>query len=143
MEPPVPHYPMYQPVQPTIENIKPPSPIKAIQPVKKSPSPPPASPTRYQTETFHQPSSRNNTPLNRRAVRLDLFTPPPPPIIKSERIRSTPVIVEEYAVPKKVISYRAVPGMTTRELENYDMDNSEAPIYVKSPKNQTVTYRVS
>jgi hypothetical protein len=158
----VPQYPIEQPIQP-IQPIqppqavtKPPSPKKPISPIKISPTPP-ISPTRYETELFPPPSSRdrslNSTP--RRPVRIDLVTPSPP-TLKPQRIRSGKMIVEEfddydeqyrvptvYSVPRKVISYRTVPGMTTRELENDEVVDSREDIYFESPPVETVTYRTS
>jgi len=125
------------------------------------------SPNRYEVESFQPPTSplpkKNMNASPRRPVRIDLITPAPapartpsPPTLDPQRVRSGKVVVEEfddydeyyrvptvYSVPRKVISYRTVPGPTTRELENDLMNNVEEPIYVKSPELQTVTYRVS
>jgi hypothetical protein len=48
-----------------------------------------------------------------------------------------------YSVPRKVISYRTVPGMTTRELENDEVVDSREDLYFESPPVETVTYRTS
>jgi hypothetical protein len=142
--------------------IPPMSPKKPVSPVKTS-STPPISPNRYETEIFHTPSppppppsqNRNKNVSPRRPIRTVVIKPPPPKV-EPQRIRPSRLIVEEYydydehfrvpsayVAPKKVISYRTVPGMTTRELENEEMDNIGKPVYVRSPPAQTVTYRVS
>jgi hypothetical protein len=147
-----------QPIEQVQPITKPPSPKKPITPVKKSPTPSP-SPTRYETETFPLPSSRNirSNISSRRPIRTDLITPTPtPPKIEPQRIQSAQMIVEEYdthndyyrvpsvyTVPKKVISYRTAPGLTTRELENDKIDETGRPVYIQSRDAQTVTYRNS
>ncbi len=157
---PAPQYPINEPIQsiePIREIIKPPSPKKPITPVKISPPPPPPpiSPNRYETESFYTPPSRNKNISPRRPIRTDLITPLPA-TLQPQRVRPGKVVVEEYddydeyyrvpsvyTVPEKVISYRTAPGMTTRELENAEMNNSGKPVYVKSGQVQTVTYRTS
>ena len=156
VNPPTPQYsmaPTIQLVPPIIEVTKPPSP-KKVSPIPL----PPVSPNRYETELFHTPESRsrskNTTP--RRPVRLELASSPSPPTLEPRKIRSGQMIVEEfddydeyyraptvYSVPQKVISYRKVPGMTTRERQNSQMDDSDKVIYTESPRKQTVTYRAS
>ncbi|CAF2756603.1 unnamed protein product [Rotaria sp. Silwood2] len=146
-----------QPVQ-SIEQIKetakPPSPKKPTTPIKTSPNPSISS-DRYETESFHLPSSRskksNITP--RKPIRTDMITPRPSNI-KPQRIQPGEVIVEKhdnydeyyqlpnsYTIPKKVISYRKAPGLTTREIENNEIGATRESVYLRSPKNQTVTYR--
>jgi hypothetical protein len=148
---PVPPYQPLEPITPRKEISKPKS------PVKNSPVPP-ISPNRYDPEAFRPSGSRNkNTaPASRRPLRLDEITPSPP-TLEPRRVRPGRVVAEEfdaydeyyrvpsvYSVPKKVISYRTtVPGMTTRELENDQMDRLGKSTYVESPPLQTITYRTS
>jgi len=150
--------PAYQPIQYFQAIEEPPnpvvSPIKIVSPPPPPPQqqpPAPTSPTRYETESFHPPSRNKNT-TPRRPVRLDNITPIPTTFEPPPR-RPSKVVVEEYddyneeyrvpgtaIVPEQVVSYRSVPGRTTREIQNERMDDST---YVQSPSVQTVTYRVS
>jgi len=150
-----------KPTSPVKTSYNPPiSPRKPVSPVK-TPFTPPISPNRYETEIFKTPSpppppqNRNKNVSPRRPIHTVVIKPPPP-TVELQRIRPSKFVVEEYddydehyrvpsayVVPKKVVSYRTVPGMTTRELENEEIDHTGQPVYVKSPLAQTVTYRVS
>ncbi|CAF3695448.1 unnamed protein product, partial [Adineta steineri] len=46
-----------------------------------------------------------------------------------------------YPGASKQVAYRVATGKTTRELENEEIDDSGAPIFVQTPRLQTVTYR--
>ncbi|CAF3697000.1 unnamed protein product [Rotaria sp. Silwood1] len=145
------------PIQPTeqIKEItKPSSPKKPTTPVKTSPKPSITS-DRYETESFRLPSSQNKKSniSPRKPIRTDMITPIPSNI-KSERIQPGQVIVEKhdnydeyyqlpnaYTIPKKIISYRNAPGLTTREIENDAIGETRESVYLRSPKKQTVTYR--
>jgi hypothetical protein len=154
---PVKHSPVppYQPVEPIITRKEVPKPKS---PVKHSPVPPITS-NRYEPEPFRPPPvsrNRNTNTTPRRPLRLDEITPSPP-TLEPRRVKPSQVVIEEYdaydeyyrvpsvySVPQKVVSYRtAVPGRTTREMENEHMDRSGKNNYVDSPQLQTITYRTT
>jgi hypothetical protein len=149
----VPQNPDERPIK---EITKPPSPKKPVSPVKPTRSPPISS-DRYETESFQLPASRDrdNNVSPRRPVRLDLI-PTTPLKLQPERVRSGRMVVEEYddyeehyrvpsvySVPQKVISYRSVPGMTTREIQNDEIEDPESTVHTQTPPVQTITYRTS
>jgi hypothetical protein len=134
---------------------QPSSPKKITQPRKPfSPPKPIQSSPRYESDTFQPPPSR--TPMSnasvRRPIRTDLI-PNIPVGIPPQRSRSRRVIIEEYddhddypvsyvnPVPQKVISYQEVPGMTTREMENYQLSKVRRIVRVRSPPIRTIIYR--
>ncbi len=157
-----------KPMRDTSVYNKPSTKKKFIQPKKpspptpqpKKPSPPTPQPiqpsSRYEANSFRSSSSssRNqiNNALQRRPIRIDLI-PKTSFGIPPQRNRSRPIVVEEYDeeddypvsyvehVPKKVISYREVSGMTTREWENYQMSKAQRIVRIRSPPVETIIYR--
>jgi len=150
-----------KPMKDTSIYNKPPTQKKTIQPKKpslpppKTPSPPIPkpiqSPTRYESDPFQSPPSRTqvNSVSPRRPVRTDVI-PKTPFGIPPQRTRPRLIVVEEYEnypvthikhIPKKIISYQPVTGMTTRELENYQMSRRRRVVRVRSPPVETIIYR--
>jgi hypothetical protein len=139
-----------QPKKPSLPTPKKPSP-----PTPKTPSPPIPKPIqsspRYEFDLFQSPPSRTqmNSVSSRRPVRTELI-PKTPFGIPPQRNRPRPIIVEEYEdypvtyikhIPKKIISYQPVSGMTTRELENYQMSRRRRIVRIRSPPIETIIYR--
>ena len=50
-------------------------------------------------------------------------------------------ISNQNPVKEKVISYRTVPGLTTRELENNSIGDSTEQVYLTPTKSKVITYR--
>lgn len=121
---------------------KPPAPKKSslkLPKIKQTPTP-------SQSDSYRSiPSRRENQSITpRRPIFADIFIKTPRSI-PSGRTRSRPVVVEEYIdddyyfdddqdeeyltydepIPRKVISYQEVSGMTTRERENYMMSRNQ------------------
>ena len=127
---------------------------KSFQPRKLPPArPKPVEPSpRYErSDSFRVPSSRVSTghALGRRPVRFDLIPNTPfgiPPKTNQPR-RTTVEEYDEYPVtyrtpvPKKVVSYQQVSGMTTREFENYQMSKPRRVVRVRSPPVERIFYR--
>ena len=116
---------------------------------------------RYESDSFRAtPASLSSRSIisntsQRRPVRTDLvsqttfYMPPPPP-----RSRTRRIIVEDYdddeyyrppvsyarPVPEKIVSYKPVSGMTTREWENYQMSRPRRIVRVRSPPVETIIY---
>ncbi len=118
---------------------------------------------RYESDSYLPPPPPSRTPMShatartpmshataRRPIRTDLI-PKTPFGIAPQRNRSRRIIVEEYEdhypvsyakpISGKVIEYAPVHGMTTRELENYEMSNVQRIVHVRPPPIRTVIYR--
>jgi hypothetical protein len=86
--------------------------------------------------------------LQHQPIRTNLI-PKKPFGIPPQRHRLRPIIVEEYEypvsyvtpLPKKVVSYQEVSGLTTRELENYQMSKARRIVRIRSPPTKTIIYR--
>ncbi len=128
---------------------------KNIQPRK--PSPLPISKSRqssppYDSDSYQSPPRSQMSYISqRRPIRTDLI-PKTPFGIPPQRSRPRQIIVEEYddydypvtyvkPIPKKIISYKKVSGMTTRELENYNMSKPRRVVRVRSPPVETIIYQ--
>ena len=146
-----------KPMKDTSIYNKPSSPKKNFQTKKPlSQEKPVRSSLEYESESFQLPPSRTpiHTVTPRRPIRADII-PKNPIHIPTQRIQSRPLIVEEYeyvddhdyptiyteSVPKKVVSYQQVSGLTTRELENYQMSRVRPVTHVRSPIIKTIIYR--
>ncbi len=129
------------------------SPKKTIQPKKLPPqTPKPIQPSpRYEFNSF--PSSSSHTSISnlpeRRPIRIDLISKTPFGFLP-QRNPPRRIIVEEYddnypvtyvkPIPKKILSYKKVSGMTTRELENYQMSKARRVVRVRSPPVERIIY---
>ncbi len=123
---------------------------RKLPPVRPKPIEP--SPRYERSDSFRASSSRVSIgyALGRRPVRFDLIpnTPfgiPPKPNNPPRR-----TAVEEYdehpvtyrkPIPKKILSYHKVSGMTTREFENYQMSKPRRVVRVRSPPVERIFYR--
>ena len=156
---PVSSHPDDRPIKPMKDTSvyqKPPALKNATQPRKPLSPPKPVKPSpRFESESFQPPPSRSEVIYSsaRRPVRTDLI-PRTPFGIPSQRRQPRKVIVEEYyddvddypvtyvkPVPKQVVSYKEVPGMTTREMENYQMSKVRRVIHGRPPPRGTIIYR--
>ncbi|CAF3434041.1 unnamed protein product [Rotaria sp. Silwood1] len=131
-------------------------PEKFTQPIKKPLSRPKLiqSSPRLESNSFQLPPSRiqNTSTTPRRPIRLDVI-PKTPISFPSQPIQTRRIIVEDYVdnnnrfasyvkpVPKKIVAYQEVSGMTTREMENYLMSKDQRVTRVRPPPIKTVIYR--
>ncbi|UJR21775.1 hypothetical protein I4U23_024850 [Adineta vaga] len=148
------------PVYPAKSSPPPPPPPPPVvkSPVRIPVRPPPVSPV--QPEPIPSPvppPQKRKSVLIRKPIRTEFVQPTVQRVIKAPVQTPRPVtrvIVQEppannqyyrrpavYPTPRRSVSYRTVPGMTTREKENEEIDDTGAPIYVQTPRVQTVTYR--
>ncbi|CAF0720051.1 unnamed protein product [Adineta ricciae] len=145
--PPKPRPPVKSPVKSPIKPAPKPRPLP-VSPVQPEPEPSPVPPP---------PPPKAKNVLFRKPIRTDDVQSTVQRISKTQIIsprRTTRVVVQEppgysqsyrrssvYPTARRTVSYRTVPGMTTREMENEEMDDTGAPIYVQTPRVQTVTFR--
>ncbi|CAF0807835.1 unnamed protein product [Adineta ricciae] len=145
--PPQPRPPVRSPVKSPIKPAPKPRPLP-VSPVQPEPEPspvPPPPPPKAKNVLFRKPIrtddvqssvqriSKTQIQSPRRATRVVVQEPPG----YSQSYRRSSV----YPTARRTVSYRTVPGMTTREMENEEMDDTGAPIYVQTPRVQTVTFR--
>ncbi len=148
---------------PPLKPIKPLSPLKPIPPspvhtsdrVLSPPKPVRSSPT-HKPDAFLTPlpPTRMNNVSNRRPIQtniktiFDIETPPQP-------IRRRQIVVNEYhdvddypvayvkSAPKKMISYRQIPVVTTREMKNYQIQPARRMVqFGPPPPVETIIYRI-
>ncbi|CAF2848694.1 unnamed protein product [Rotaria sp. Silwood2] len=111
---------------------------------------------RFETNSFQPPTSRiqNTSTTPRRPIRVDIIHKTPLGF-PSKPSRTHQIIVEDYVddndhfvsypkpIPKKIVSYQEVSGMTTREMENYLMSKDQRVVRVQPPPPpiKTIIYR--
>ncbi len=133
----------------------PPSPVHTSDRILSPPKPVRSSPT-YKPDSYLTPlpPTRMNNVSNRRPIQtniktiFDIETPPQP-------IRRRQIVVKEYddvddypvayvhSAPKKMISYRQIPVVTTRETKNYQIPQARRMVRLGPPSPvETIIYRI-
>ncbi|CAF1308107.1 unnamed protein product [Adineta steineri] len=128
------------------------SPIPPVRPSGRSP-PLVLPPVRHQPGQHSPPPPTGRSAVGRKSsIRFDTLGQTVRKVIRVPARPGTKVHIQEpsnsnrrrssvYPGASKQVAYRVATGKTTRELENEEIDDSGAPIFVQTPRLQTVTYR--